>query len=129
MRKILSRATMETGPDRRHSSIISALHTPSACVHIPSPFLIPSHVSDLSVVPARENTGGPLSSSSGLRLPQRCLVLQHISKNSMIVEKGRFEDRNRKEWGRWVFRGRSLQGCRSLHKEDINKSSCTPSEY
>lgn len=50
VQKILSRATMETGLDRRHSSIISTLHTPSTFVHIPSSFLILSHISNLTIL-------------------------------------------------------------------------------
>lgn len=52
VRKILSRSAMETGLDRRHSSIISTPHTPTTFVHIHSSFLNLSYISNLTIPPS-----------------------------------------------------------------------------
>lgn len=57
VQKILSGSTVETGPGCRHSSIISAPHTPSTFVHIHSCFLTLSHICDFTNLSGKSQAG------------------------------------------------------------------------
>lgn len=119
--KILSRSPMETGLHRRHSCIISTPHTPSTFVHIHSPFLLLTCISNLNV-----NTGDTQINKSAchcccFRFGLLLIYYTMKTEQRSCCDRWRGQisvHRNRKEWERSVFKRNGLQGCRNVDKED-----------